>query len=69
MFKFPPKPSSPPLIPSTNFKGGSVLGGLEDFLVEQEEVGEREREDLVVWLHQVSNNLRQGTQAMMQPGL
>ena len=52
-----------------NLKGGSVLGGLEDFLLEQEEVGEREREDLVVWLHQVSNNLRQGTQAMMQPGL
>ena len=38
-----------------------MLGGLEDFLVDQEEVGEREREDLVVWLHQVSNNLRQGT--------
>ena len=52
-----------------NLKGGSVLGGLEDFLVEQEEVGEREREDLVVWLHQVSYNLRRGTQAMMQPGL
>merc|ERR1711953_1317796 len=36
-----------------NLKGGSVLGGLENFLVGQEEVGEREREDLVVWLHQV----------------
>ena len=48
-----------------NFKGGSVLGGLEDFLLEQEEVGEREREDLVVWLHQVRNNLRQGTLAFI----
>ena len=38
-----------------------MLGGLEDFLLEQEEVGEREREDLVDWLHQVSNNLRQVT--------
>jgi len=30
-----------------------VVGGLEDFLVKQEEVGEQEREDLVVWLRQV----------------
>ena len=56
-----------------NLKGGSVLGGLEDFLVDQEEVGEREREDLVVWLHQVRNNLRRGILSFvyptMQPGL
>ena len=32
-----------------------VVGGLEDFLVKQEEVGEQEREDLVVWLRQVSS--------------
>ena len=56
-----------------NLKGGSVLGGLEDFLVDQEEVGEREREDLVGWLHQVGNNLRRGILSLvyptMQPGL
>ena len=28
---------------------------MEDFLVKQEEVGEQEREDLVVWLRQVSS--------------
>ena len=42
-----------------------MLGGLEDFLVDQEEVAEREREDLVVWLHQVSNNLSKGTQTII----
>ena len=31
-----------------------MVGGLGDFLLKQEEVGEQEREDLVMWLHQVS---------------
>ena len=34
-------------------EGGSMVGGLGDFLLKQEEVGEQEREDLVMWLHQV----------------
>ena len=31
-----------------------MVGDLGDFLLKQEEVGEQEREDLVMWLHQVS---------------
>ena len=34
-------------------EGGSMAGGLGDFLLKQKEVGEQEREDLVMWLHQV----------------
>ena len=32
-----------------------MVGGLGDFLSKQEEVGEQEREDLVVWLRQVGS--------------
>ena len=32
-----------------------MVGGLKDFLSKQEEVGEQEREDLVVWLRQVGS--------------